>query len=254
MDSPIVVIGMGQLGTLFADAWIQLGQSTLTIRREQRVNQDIAPRAVLIATGEQDLPPVLASLPHFWRSHVILIQNELVPQIWVPYTDQPTLVAVWAEKKPHIEVHSLRSSVVFGPHTDLVADAFAAMNQPLSVAKDYSDMLLELSIKNIYIWATNIYGLSNPGSLGQLAAEPHAAVLESLMAELCQVHSAVAGYYCAPQRIIPIIWHIIHTNADLKIPGRSARTRLERVMSAVHQHSLATPELSRIAKLNLNQE
>jgi hypothetical protein len=128
------------------------------------------------------------------------------------------------------------------------------MNQPLSVAKDYSDMLLELSIKNIYIWATNIYGLSNPGSLGQLAAEPHATALESLMRELCQVQSAVSGYYCAPQRIIPIIWHIINANADLKIPGRSAPTRLGRVMSAVHQHSLVTPELSRIAKLNLNAE
>lgn len=251
MSSPIVVIGMGQLGTVFADAWSQLGKSILALRRHQPIIQDISPRAVLIATGEQDLSPVLASLPQTWRSQLILVQNELIPAIWQPYSDQPTLVAVWMEKKPHIEVRSLRASVAFGPNADLVADAFHAIKQPLSLAKDYPDMIQELAFKNIYIWTTNIYGLIAPGAIGQLVTEPHATALASLIDELCQIQSAVSGYYCSPKMVTPIIWHIIHDNADRKIPGRSAPARLKRVMSAAHQYSLVTPELDRIVKISL---
>ena len=82
----IVIIGIGQLGGVFAKGFLRLGHRVTPVNRGgsiQACAETIPdPEIVLITVGEGDLSPTLDRLPDSWRSCVGLVQNELLPRDW----------------------------------------------------------------------------------------------------------------------------------------------------------------------------
>ena len=68
---------------------------------------------------EADLDVTLDALPAPWRSHVALVQNDLVPSDWSRHhLLSPTVAVVWFEKKPGRAVKVIRPTLIGGqlPH------------------------------------------------------------------------------------------------------------------------------------------
>ncbi len=246
----VVIVGMGQLGRTVAEGWLLNGLTVVPVLRRSPPASlaDRNPQAVLVATGEDDLDGALASLPEAWRDRVILLQNELVPSIWAPYLTTPTLAAIWFEKKPGINLHSLRPSVAYGPQIHLLSTAFEVLNQPLQSVDTYEHMVVELMIKNTFILATNIYGLVSPGPLKNFISPRHRTRVQQLLNEICPLQSCLTGLMCPVDRTSHDIWEVIAKNAELVVPGRSALDRLHRTITTARQSNLFTPELDRIAR------
>ncbi|HWR76163.1 MAG TPA: hypothetical protein VN283_03005, partial [Thiobacillus sp.] len=97
--SEVIIIGLGQLGRVFAGGLLRTGHTVVPVNRGDDLftvaNAHPDPALVLVAVAENDLHTVLAAMPGAWRPHVALIQNELLPRDWEKYryTD-PTVISV----------------------------------------------------------------------------------------------------------------------------------------------------------------
>ncbi|RMD72944.1 MAG: hypothetical protein D6818_05555, partial [Bacteroidetes bacterium] len=167
MKSPVVIIGIGELGSVFARGLLRTAHPVYPILRGMDPAEEARhmpePEAVLVATGEADLHPVLEKVPPAWQDRLVLLQNELLPRDWEAHgIARPTVIAVWFEKKKGMDVKVLLPSPVWGPHAALIAEALAAIDIPALEVATAEAMTLELAAKNLYILTTNIAGLVLP--------------------------------------------------------------------------------------------
>jgi hypothetical protein len=161
MKNPIIVIGLGELGSVFARGFLRLGFPVQALTRgmnPQQMAQEIPnPHAVLIAVGEADLAQTLKELPSAWQDSVILLQNELLPRDWhSAKIVNPTVVSVWFEKKKGMDSKVVLPSPVYGPLSKLVFDALSQLDLPCFVVDTQNELTYELVRKNLYILTTNI--------------------------------------------------------------------------------------------------
>lgn len=159
-----VIVGLGQLGGVFAHGLLRQGQRIIPIRREDRIDaiEDADPKLVLIAVGEGDLAGVLPQVPKAWRSRVGLIQNELLPSSWAALGEvQPTVAVVWFEKKAPIAPHVIRSTPIAGPNAELLVRALASLDIAAKVI-DERALPAALVLKNLYILTANVAGRGAP--------------------------------------------------------------------------------------------
>ncbi|HEX22904.1 MAG TPA: hypothetical protein ENH21_05680 [Chromatiales bacterium] len=74
MKTPIVIIGAGEMGGVFARGLLRDGNPLFPLMRNGDMNaaaRDIAaPEAVLVAVGEGDLQAVLKDMPAVWRERL----------------------------------------------------------------------------------------------------------------------------------------------------------------------------------------
>jgi len=116
--SEVVVIGLGQLGRVFAGGLLRTGHSVVPVNRGDDMamlaQAHSAPERVLVAVAENDLHTVLAALPEIWKPRAALIQNELLPRDWLVhgYTAHGDLGVV--RKKKGIDARPLIASPVAG--------------------------------------------------------------------------------------------------------------------------------------------
>ena len=86
MKSPVVLIGIVEMGGVFARGFLRTGHPVYPVTRETDIDdlarQLPAPELVLVAVAETDLQPVLQNLPTAWRPRLGLLQNELLPGDW----------------------------------------------------------------------------------------------------------------------------------------------------------------------------
>lgn len=84
MKSATVIIGIGEIGGVFARGFLRLGHPVYPVSRNlamETVAQEVPrPAIVLIAVAEADLHPVLQQIPDSWQNHLALLQNELLPR------------------------------------------------------------------------------------------------------------------------------------------------------------------------------
>jgi 3-hydroxyisobutyrate dehydrogenase-like beta-hydroxyacid dehydrogenase len=82
--STLIVIGLGQLGRVFAGGLLRTGCTVVPVNRGDDMaalaQRHATPEMVLVAVAETDLHTVLAALPDNWKSRAALIQNELLPR------------------------------------------------------------------------------------------------------------------------------------------------------------------------------
>ena len=135
MKNPVVLVGVGEMGGVFARGILRVGHPVIPVTRNSNM-QDVAtaypqPQLVLVSVAENDLHATLAQLPPVWHDRVGLLQNELLPRDWQQHHfTNPTVISVWFEKKKGQDAKVLIPSPVYGPQAGLLVAALAALDIP----------------------------------------------------------------------------------------------------------------------------
>lgn len=247
----VVVIGVGEVGGVFARALLRRGLVVIPVNRGDdmaAVESRIAPpELVLISVGEQDLQPVLVDLPAAWRHRAVLIQNELLPRDWLCHNlISPSIASIWFEKKKGQDVKVVIPTPIFGPHAILLQAALSTLDIPALVVQDETQMLLELVRKNLYILVTNICGLETAGTVGELWAS-HEALAREVANEVLDVQCALVDEELDRGKLLTAMLIAFDGDPDHKCRGRSAAQRLQRAIAYGDEFGLELPVLRRIA-------
>ncbi len=252
MNKSVVVVGLGEMGSVFARGFLRSGYTVHPVTRDmemQAVAEDLPePELVLIAVGEADLHEQLMKVPEAWKDRLVLLQNELLPRDWQRHNLEPTVISVWFEKKKGIDSKVIIPSPVFGKHAQQVADALASIDIAATVLADESALLHELVLKNVYILTTNIAGLEVGGNVGQLWDE-HKLLAESVALDVIRLQEALTGKALDHQGLIDGMVNAFNGDREHMCMGRSAPVRLQRALMLAQQNDLSLKMLERIAAL-----
>ena len=249
--SEVVVIGLGQLGRVFAGGLLRAGHTVIPVNRGDDMatlaQRHPAPERVLIAVAENDLHTVLAALPEVWKARAALIQNELLPRDWQAhgYPD-PTVISVWFEKKKGIDAKPLIASPVAGPGAALLCRALTAIDLPCREVALGDELLFELVRKNIYILTTNIAGLKTGGTVSQLWAQ-HESFARQVASDVMDIQDALTGVRHDRDKLIAGMLEAFDGDPAHGCTGRSAPTRLARAITHADEYGLSVPTLRSLA-------
>ncbi len=250
MNKSVVVVGLGEMGSVFARGFLRLGYTVHPVIRGvdmQAVADEIKhPELVLIAVAEADLHEQLANIPQAWKDRIVLLQNELLPADWQKYDLEPTVISVWFEKKKGQDSKVIIPSPVFGKHAQLVADALAAIDIAARVLSDEAALLHELVLKNVYILTTNISGLEVNGNVGRLWAE-HNAFAYDVASDVIILQEVLIGQTLNHQQLIDGMVKAFDGDRQHMCMGRSAPARLQRALSLAAEKGIALKVLENIS-------
>ena len=74
MNQPIVIVGIGELGGVFARAFLRNGYPVYPVTRSMNISDQAdsipQPELVLVAVAENDFKAVMATIPAAWRKCV----------------------------------------------------------------------------------------------------------------------------------------------------------------------------------------
>ena len=252
MNKSVVVVGLGEMGSVFARGFLRSGYTVHPVTRDmemQAVADDLPePELVLVAVGEADLHEQLVKVPEAWKDRLVLLQNELLPRDWQRHNLEPTVISVWFEKKKGMDSKVIIPSPVFGKHAQQVADALASIDIATTVLPDEAALLHELVLKNVYILTTNIAGLEVGGNVGQLWDE-HKLLAESVALDVIRLQEALTGQALDHQGLIDGMVNAFDGDREHMCMGRSAPVRLQRALMLAQQNDLSLSMLERIAAL-----
>lgn len=247
----VVVVGLGQLGHVFAGGFLRCGYTVVPVNRGDHpgvvADAHPHPECVLVAVGEADLAGVLDAMPMIWRSRVALIQNELLPADWTRhgYTD-PTVISVWFEKKAGRDPKPLIASPVAGPSARVLIAALAAMQLPAREVAAGSELLFELVVKNVYILTTNLAGLKTGGTVSELWAG-HRDFAHAVAGDVIALQEALTGVRFDHAALIAGMLAAFDGDPGHQCMGRSAPARLQRALAHADRLHLAVPHLRALA-------
>lgn len=256
MKQPVVLIGVGEMGGVFARALLRAGHPVIPVTRDYAM-QDVAqafpePELVLISVAEKDLPQVLIELPEQWKHRAALLQNELLPKDWQKHgLDNPTVISVWFEKKPGQDVKVLIPSPAHGPRAALLVQALAGIGIPGNVVPTSADMLTELVLKNLYILTTNICGLETGGDVQDLW-DNHRNLATSVANEVMDLQAWLTGETLDREALIKGMVNAFSGDPEHMCMGRSAPARLKRALDLASEANLGLPVTTDIAKRHLS--
>jgi len=252
MNKSVVVVGLGEMGSVFARGFLRTGYTVHPVIRGmemQTVADEVPqPELVLIAVGEADLHEQLAKIPNVWKHRLVLLQNELLPADWQQYDLEPTVISVWFEKKKGQDSKVITPSPVYGKHAQQVVDALASIDIATRLLTDEAALLHELVLKNVYILTTNIAGLEVGGNVGQLWDE-HKVIAESVVTDVIRLQEALTGETLDHQALIESMVYAFNGDREHMCMGRSAAVRLQRALMLAEQNELTLPMLERISTL-----
>ncbi len=255
MKDPIIVIGLGELGSVFARGFLRLGYPVQGVTR-QMDKQVVAdqlpnPTAVLISVGEADITELLTTLPKQWADKTILIQNELLPRDWIAADIQnPTVVSVWFEKKRGMDSKVVLPSPVYGPNAKLVFEALAQLDLPSFILDSKEELNYELVRKNLYILTTNIAGLEVGGNVDALAKQ-HNEVMTAVANDVLDIQDWLTGQSNDRSHLMTGLLEAIAGDLEHGCMGRSAPERLKRAIGFASQAGLNVQTLNAIAHKHL---
>ena len=257
MKQAIVIIGLGEMGSVFARGLLRLGHPMYPITRQTDINKTAnsipEPLCVVVAVAENDLHPVLEQIPQQWQDRVVLLQNELLPRDWLKYswakTTPPTVISVWFEKKKGQDAKVLIASPVYGAHAQLISDALATLDIPVTKINSADDMALELVIKNVYILTTNIAGLIlEEGATVNTLWQQHQSLARTVANEVIDLQEYLTGQTFDREKLIAGMVNAINGDLDHKCMGRSAPARLQRALQLAEEADLKPEKLIEISK------
>jgi hypothetical protein len=246
---PVVVIGLGEMGSVFARGLLRLGHPVYPVGRSTRMKSVAKalpkPKLVLVAVGEKDLPRVLDKLPRPWRRLLVLLQNELLPDDYARFSDV-TVISVWFEKKAGQDSRVIIPSPALGPRAKVLRDALGTLDIPVRVVGRKRDMLFELVLKNLYILTTNIAGLRVGGTVGELQ-DRHADVMHGVADDVIRLQEAMTGKRFDHGALLAAMGEAFAGDPEHKCMGRSAPARLERALAHADRLGVELPTLRAIA-------
>lgn len=254
MRRAAVVVGMGEMGGVFARGFLRDARTVVPALRNSDLTQLAAeladPAVVLVAVGEAQLHDVLAEIPAPWRDRLALLQNELLARDWERHgLDTPTLAVVWFEKKPGREVKVILPTPLYGPAAGVLAAALESLGIPCRILGDAAQLRFELVRKNLYILVSNIAGLEVGGDVGGLW-DAHRDLALTVADEVLAIQEWLTGTPPARDALIDGMVEAFRADPAHRCTGRSAPGRLARAMAHADQAGLDVPRLRAIGARN----
>ena len=250
IKAPVVVVGIGEMGGVFARGYLRAGHPVYPVTRKtdmQKLASSIGePAVVVVAVGEADLQPTLSALPESWKDKLLLLQNELLPGDYAGFPGT-TVVSVWFEKKPGQDARVIIPSPAFGPRAPQLEQALGAISIPVRVVDSAAAMEFELVVKNLYILTTNIAGLKAGGTVGELWAD-HRDLARAVGNDIIDLQEALTGNSYDREALFAAMVTAFEGDPEHKCMGRSAPARLKRALAHAETHKLAVPVLKKIAE------
>ena len=250
MQRPIVLIGVGEMGGVFARGFLKNGFPIYPVTRQTdlaQVQKTVTdPEAVVVAVGEKDLDVCLKSIPLAWHERLVLLQNELLPQSWQRHKIlSPTVISVWFEKKFPQDYKVIIPSPVFGQKANIVASALNALSIPTVILRNEEELLVELIVKNLYILTINVAGLQVGGSVEELWKQ-HGDLAQEVANEILDIQFALIGKQLNRQKLIEKMVLAFAGDWQHKCMGRTSKERLARAINQADKAKLSVPALRRI--------
>jgi hypothetical protein len=248
---PAIVVGIGELGAVFARGLLRLGRPVFPVTRGMKLEgwaeRGIDPALVLCAVGEAELDSLLTGLPPSYRDGIALVQNELRPSVWKRHGLEPTVIVVWFEKKRGQDVKIVLPTVTFGPRADMIGACLDALAIPNRTVDDEDAMVFELVAKNLYILTTNIAGLETRGSVRNLW-EHHRDLALGVAHEVLALEERLVERPLDREALLEAFARAVTADPEHACTGRSAPARLARALRHAGEHGIDTPILARIAR------
>jgi len=253
VKSAIVIIGIGEVGSVIARGFLKIGYPVYPITRDMDIKLEAStlldPALVVLAVGEAELDSLLAKVPEQWRSKLVLIQNELLPPDWqkYDYTDI-TVASIWFEKKAGQDVKVVVPTTLYGPYAHLFSDALNALSIPNTILDSAEQLIFELVRKNYYILTSNIAGLKVPGTVSNLWNN-HQDFARSVSADIAVLQAnLLPDAQLDHEELIAAMVVAFEGDPDHQCMGRSAPVRLQRALKAAENAHLEVPVLQGIAE------
>jgi len=251
MKKSVVVIGIGEIGSVFARGFLKLGYPVVPVTRDMDmavVAVDVAaPELVVVAVAENDLHATLACLPDIWRDRLVLLQNELLPCDWQQHgLKKPTVISVWFEKKKGMDSKVVIRSPAYGKFAVLLKDALGLLDIPVAVLENEQELLTELVTKNLYILTTNIAGLEAGGNVRELW-ENHHELACNVAGDVLDIQEYLTGQGLDRTALVEGMLRAFDGDPEHGCIGRSAPARLSRAIAIADEAGLDVPALRRIA-------
>ncbi|HHZ88810.1 MAG TPA: hypothetical protein EYN73_00215 [Chromatiaceae bacterium] len=250
MKSPIIIIGVGEMGGVFARGFLKAGYSVIPVRRDDDIaaiataNPD--PELVLLAVAEKDLHPSLDTVPDSWRPKLALLQNELLPRDWQQHDlNDPTVISVWFEKKTGREFKVLIPSPTYGPGAGCLVASLGAVGIAARELSSPEQLLDELMLKNIFIVTTNVAGLSVGGNVGQLWRQ-HRQLATAIANDVMDLQAVLTGVDPDRDKLLEGMVDAFEGDWEHGCMGRSAPVRLARAIEQADAADLSVPALRQI--------
>ncbi len=254
-DNDVVLVGLGQMGSVFAHAFLREGHTVHPVNREtdgtalaERVPE---PAICMVTVGEADLDGVLESLPETWRSRVGLLQNELLPPSWEKHgIANPTVAVVWFEKKATIATKVILPTPVAGPAAALISRSLLRIGVGAEMVDDDA-LVPALVAKNLYILVANCAGLETGGTVGDLF-ENHRPLVDAVASEVLAIQKALVDRPLKDEsEIMRMVERAVASDPEHGAKGRSAPARLKRAIAHAEAHGIDVPKLKALAKAHL---
>lgn len=263
MQNPVIVIGIGEMASVFSRALLRSGYPVYPVKREtdmQTLAQNIPePSLVLVGVGENDLHSVLNKIPAPWLHYLALLQNELLPHDWqsLNLPTHPTVISVWFEKKKGMDYKVLVPSPVYGSRAPLLIKALANLDIPARELASEEELEFELVRKNVYILTTNITGLVIRRFKAETVKEMWADyqdLARQVAAEVIEIQEWLTGHHIDKDKLIESMVDVIKADPAHKCMGRSAPVRLSRAIEQADEAGLAVPRLREIYNNEVESE
>lgn len=247
---PAVVVGMGEMGGSFARGLLRDGHTVVPVLRNtdtDHLAESVPdPVVTLVTVGEADLDHALSTLPGSWRDSAVLVQNELLPRNWQAHGyENPTIAAVWFEKKPGRTENVIIPTPVYGPKAELLVSSMAAIDVAAVELTSKAELLYELVRKNMYILTANIGGLLTRGTVQDLWYN-HRELAEAVATEILPIQQWLTGTKLDEDRLIAGMVETFDADPDHGSTGRSAPARLARALRHADEAGLDVPKLRAI--------
>jgi len=252
MKQAVVVIGIGEIGSVLARGFLKIGHPVYPVTRAMDIAEEAKhitnPAAVIVAVGESDLHSMLSSIPEAWQKNLVLIQNELLPRDWQQYDfPAPTVVSVWFEKKKGQDVKVVVPSPIYGSNAQLLFDALQALDIPAEIINNEAQMTTELVRKNYYILCSNIAGLKTGGTVGELWAN-HQDFAKKVLKDIHEIQEYLVGGTLDNDTLTKAMLVAFAGDLEHGCMGRSAPARLARAIQIGDEAGLNIKTLREIAE------
>ncbi len=250
MKSSVVVIGIGEIGSVFSRGFLRMGCTVVPITRGMDIKEQAEaiedPEVIIVAVGESELQHVLGEVPKEWMNRLVLIQNELLPRDWNSFGIYPTVISVWFEKKKGQDVKVVVPSPIFGKHATLISDALQTLDIPTTILDSPDELVFELLRKNYYILTSNLAGLKVGGNVGELW-DKHQEFAQSVVSDVNKIQEHLVGRILDKEKLTQAMLVAFEGDPQHGCMGRSAPARLERALQIADDAGIDVPTLKSLA-------
>ena len=249
MNQPIVIVGIGELGGVFARAFLRKGYPVYPVTRSMTISDQAEvlpqPEIVLVAVAEKDFKAVMETLPAEWRQRTALLQNELLPRDWKAYDIiEPTVISVWFEKKKGREYHVLIPSRIHGPKAGLIAEALDEIEIPCKILSGEDELVYELVFKNVFVLTINIAGMIlEEGTTTETLWTQHEELARAVADEVIDVQEWLTQAEFQRKKLIDGLAECVYGDPHHRCRGRAAQGRLTSLLDIADEAGLQVPRI-----------